>query len=120
MIRTSPEKDPLEICVIVRSEKILSSNSILSIPFEKSVIISETFILVLASEMLQTKISAPALRVSVSFTPAPEPPSRVFAELFPVILSDAEPPLAFSIIGSYAIPINPSLAPNALYKSVSD
>ena len=44
--------------MIVRSEKVLSSMSILSVPFEKSVIISATFISVLPSETLQTKISA--------------------------------------------------------------
>jgi hypothetical protein len=76
--------------VIVKSEKVLSSKPILSAPFEKSVIISATFMSVLASETLQTNISAPPLPVSISFTPAPEPPYRVFAELFPVILSDAE------------------------------
>ena len=52
LIATSLEKDPLEIWVIVRSEKVLSSNPILSVPFEKSVIISATFISVLASAYL--------------------------------------------------------------------
>ena len=64
LILTSPEKNLVEIWVIFRSEKVLSSSLILSVPFEKSGIIVATFISVLASETLQTSISAPPLPVA--------------------------------------------------------
>ena len=44
----------------------------------------------------------------------------MFPELLPTIVSVAEPPFAFLIIASYAIPIRPSPAPKALSRSVSD
>ena len=75
---------------------------------------------VLASETLQTNISAPPLPVSVSFIPVPEPPYSVFAELFPFIVSEADPPFAFSIMASCAMPNSPSPAENVLARSVSD
>ena len=59
---------------MLRSEKERSSKPIKSVPFVKSDITSASAKLVVASDKLHTKISAPPFPVKVSLTPAPVPP----------------------------------------------